>query len=81
RLEYTNVRSGDLEYSQPIQVEAIFENQTARLIKGDRDRVTDDCRRKLNGKIKPFPSNETLLLDAAEKMKSLVKQIIHDRAR
>lgn len=81
RLEYINVRSGDLEFTKPIQVEAVFENNLARLVKGDRNYVTAECRKRLNGKIIPFPTNESLLLDAAEKLKSLVKNIIHDREK
>ena len=34
RLEYINVRSSDLEFTKPIQVEAIFENNLARLVRG-----------------------------------------------
>ncbi|MBK9720651.1 MAG: hypothetical protein IPO78_03410 [Saprospiraceae bacterium] len=78
RLEYINVRSSDLEFTKPIQVEAIFENNLARLVRGDRNYVTADCRKKINGKLISFPSNESLLLDAAEKLKSIVKTIIHD---
>lgn len=81
RLEYVHALTGNLDFSKPINVEGIFENHYARLIKGDRDFVTDDCRKKLNGKLLPFPSNESLLLDAAEKMKKLMKDIIHDKEK
>jgi hypothetical protein len=81
RLEYVHALTGNLDFSKPINVEGIFENHYARLIKGDRDFVTDDCRKKLNGKMLPFPSNESLLLDAAEKMKKLMKDIIHDKEK
>jgi hypothetical protein len=79
RLEYIHAITGDVEFSKPINVEGLFENHLARLIKGDQNYVTSDCRKKLNGKLVSFPSNEELLLNAAEKMKKLVKDIIYDR--
>jgi len=79
RLEFINVRSTDIEFTKSLQVEGVFENKLARLIKGDRSYVTDDCERKLKGRLMPFPSNETLLLDAVEKLKSQVKNIIKDK--
>lgn len=81
RIEYINGRSGDVEFSKPLQVEGIFENKFARLIKGDRDHVSDDCRTKLKGRALPFPSNEELLLDASEKMKKLVSKIIDQQEK
>jgi hypothetical protein len=80
-LEYIHATSGNIEYTKPINVEAVFENHLARLIKGDRDFVTEDCRKKLNGRALSFPSNEELLLDAAEKMKKLVKEIIYNKEK
>lgn len=81
RLEYIHALSGEIEFSKPINVEGVFENNLARLIKGDRNYVTNDCRKKLNGRSLPFPTNEELLLDAAEKMKKLVKDIIYEREK
>ena len=81
RLEYIHALSDDIEFNKPIQVEGVFENHLARLVKGDRNYVTDMCRKKLNGKFMSFPSNEELLLDAAEKMKKLVKDIIYEREK
>jgi len=81
KLEYTHALTGDIEFSKPINVEGLFENHLARLIKGDRDYVSKDCRKKLNGKLVSFPSNEDLLRDAAEKMKKLVKDIIYNRGK
>ena len=51
----------------------------ARLIKGDRSYVTDECERILKGRLVPFPSNERLLVDAVEKLKNQVKNIIKDK--
>lgn len=81
RLEFINVRSTDIEYTKSLQVEGVFENKMARLIKGDRSYVTDECERKLKGRLVAFPSNETLLLDAVEKLKSQVKNIIKDKVK
>ena len=79
RLEFINVRSSDIEYTKNLQVEAVFENKMARLIKGDRSYVTDECERILKGRLVPFPSNERLLVDAVEKLKNQVKNIIKDK--
>lgn len=79
RLEYIHALSGNVEFSKPINVEGLFENHLARLIRGDQNYVTSECRKKLNGKLVSFPSNEELLLNAAEKMKKLAKDIIYDR--
>lgn len=81
RLEFINVRSTDIEFTKSLQVEGVFENKMARLIKGDRSYVTDECERKLKGRLVVFPSNETILLDAVEKLKSQVKNIIKDKIK
>lgn len=81
RLEFINVRSTDIEFTKTLQVEGVFENKMARLIKGDRSYVTDECERKLKGRLVAFPSNETILLDAVEKLKSQVKNIIKDKIK
>ncbi len=81
KLEYIHAISGELEFSKPIQVEGVFDNRMARLIKGDSNKVTDECKKRLHGKLLPFPTNETLLLDAAEKMKRIVKDIIISREK
>jgi hypothetical protein len=81
RLEYLHSLSGTIEFTKPIQVEGLFENKLARLIKGDREYVSSDCRKKLNGKLMNFPSNEDLLVDASEKMKKIVKDIIQEREK
>ncbi len=81
KLEYIRANSGELEFSKPVDVEGIFENHMARLIKGDSRFVSDNCKKRLNGNLVPFPSNEELLLDAAEKMKKIVKEIIISREK
>ncbi len=78
-LEYRNMKNGDVEYSEPLAIEGLFENKTARLLKGDADHVSDECRRKLKGRTMAFPKNEDLLLDASEKLKVRVKAIINKR--
>ena len=73
------MKNGDVEYSEPLAIEGLFENKTARLLKGDADHVSDECRRKLKGRTMAFPKNEDLLLDASEKLKVRVKAIINKR--
>lgn len=81
RIEYINGKTGDIEFSKPLEVEGVFENRFARLIKGDRAHVSQDCKTKLKGRALPFPSNEDLLLDASEKMKKLISKIIDQQEK
>lgn len=68
-------------HSKPALVEAIFENQFARIVSGERDHLNDKCRKKLNNRAIDFPSNNSMLIDAGEKMKNLMKDIIYDKER
>lgn len=76
RMMYVHVRSGDVAISKPLEVEGVFENKYVKITKGNVDFVTDECKRSLKGKHLPFPSNEELLLNAAEKIKRQLKSQI-----
>ncbi|MBK8954819.1 MAG: hypothetical protein IPM34_04580 [Saprospiraceae bacterium] len=76
RMLYSNVRSGDIEISKPLEVEGLFENKYVRINKGNIDYVSDECKKSLKGKALPFPTNEELLLSAAEKIKRQLKSHI-----
>ncbi|MBK7879112.1 MAG: hypothetical protein WBP33_02020 [Saprospiraceae bacterium] len=81
RLEWIHQLSKNVEFSRPLSVEVVFENKFAKLIKGDRDHLSEEARRKIKSHVMPFPSNETLLFDTGEKLKTLVKDYIYQRER
>lgn len=73
RMMYIHVRSGDIAVSKPLEVEGLFENKYLKITKGNVDYVSDECKKNLKGRPMPFPSNEELLLIAAEKIKRQLK--------
>ena len=73
KMEFSHAKSGEITSSKPVEVEAVFENKFARIIKGDYNYVTEECRTMLNRKAIPFPTNEEMLIDAARKLKSIIK--------
>ena len=81
RLEWIHQPSKNVEFSRPLTVEVIFENKYGKLIRGDRDHLSDDSRKKIKSYSQTFPSNESMLLDANEKLKLLVKDYIYERER
>lgn len=76
RLKFVHGKTGDVETTKPLEVEGFFENKFSRLIKGDRDFLTDESKKNMKGKSLPFPSNESLLLTASEKMKKQLRNQI-----
>ncbi len=77
QLEWFNVSTKNIDRSEPLRVEFTFNNTYGRLIKGDRSKVSKQNRQILSGRMLEFPSNERMTLDAGEKIKDIVKDIIH----
>lgn len=78
-LEFKDNRSGELVRSEPVTVEVNFENYAATF-KGDERALTEESKKKLGNKPMPFPSDEMMILDAAEKLKPIILEKIR-RAR
>ncbi len=78
-LEFKDNRSNELLHSEPVTVEVSFENYAATF-KGDERALSEESRKKLGNKPLPFPTDEMLILDAADKLKPIVKGKIR-RAR
>lgn len=76
RMVYIQARTGDVVISKPLEVEGLFENKYVKITKGNVDYVSDECKKSLKGKPLPFPTNEELLLTAAEKLKKQLKSYI-----
>ncbi|MDQ3142594.1 MAG: hypothetical protein M3Q56_10155 [Bacteroidota bacterium] len=81
RIEWLTVEQGEIVFSKPVAVEAVFENFAAKLIRGNTEYLSETVRRKLRGKLVPFPRNETMILDAGEKLKKIMKDIIWSREK
>ncbi|MBK9271000.1 MAG: hypothetical protein IPM48_05340 [Saprospiraceae bacterium] len=81
RLEWINLSNKNIEFTRPLNVEAVFDNKFGRLMKGDREKIHEEVQKILRGRAMPFPSNENMILDAGEKLKFIVKDFIFERER
>jgi len=77
RLEFFDLYNNELIESRPINVEALFENY-ASTFDGDKRALTKETKRHIGNRPVPFPSDESLLLQAADEMKPVIKQMISD---
>ena len=77
RLEYINNKTRSLIRSENIAAEAIFTNYASRY-QGDKRALSKESKRNLGNRPLPFPSNESLLMDAAEHLKPIVKDKIRN---
>lgn len=76
RLEFYDTRYNRLLRTENLATEVIFDNY-ASTFRGDRRALSRESRRYLGNQPIPFPSSEVLLLDAAERLKPLVKDKIY----
>lgn len=81
RLSFIRARSEEIAWTKPVSVEGVFENRYGRLIKGDSRHLSDAAKKLTHAKALPFPSNEVLLLDAAERLKKRVKEMIRQQSQ
>ena len=79
QLEWLASKKNLASYSKPISVEAVFENNFAKITKGNIDKVSENCRKKINNRYLPFPDNNSMLIDAVEKLKVVMKESIRQR--
>jgi tetratricopeptide (TPR) repeat protein len=68
--------TNDLLKSEPMSVETSFENYASTLVGGDKRALSKDTRRRLGNQPQPFPSDEIMLLDAADILKERMKDRI-----
>lgn len=74
-IEFTNVSLNEMNQSDPITVEVNFENYAATF-KGDERALSEESKKKLGNRPLPFLSDESLVLDAADKLKPIIKDYI-----
>lgn len=77
RLEYFDARTGNLLVSEPLAAEAIFENY-ASTFSGDRRALSKETKQRLGNEPVPFPTDEQLLLQAAQQLKPVIKRLVRN---
>lgn len=75
RVDLIDTRNRSLIDSQPIAADAVFENY-ASTFRGDERALSKESRRRIGNQPLPFPTNEDLILIAAEQIKPVVKDKI-----
>jgi hypothetical protein len=76
-LEYFDNRTSERVLSRPLESNAHFDNYVVEF-QGDRRALPNNICQRLGGTRLPFPSDGDLLLNAAENMKAMAKQIVKD---
>jgi hypothetical protein len=71
RLEVIDLHTKGVRESRDINAVAIFENRAASF-KGDERALTEDTKKRLGNRPAVFPTDATLLLEAARKLRPLV---------
>ena len=73
RLDLIDSRTNNLVDSQTLNAEAVFENY-ASTFRGDERALSAESRRCIGNQPLPFPSDQELILIAAEQMKPVMKE-------
>ncbi len=68
-----DLRQGRIVDEDQLTAETLFENY-ASTFRGDRRALSSSSRRRIGNQPVPFPSNEQLILDAAEALKPILKE-------
>ncbi len=80
---FSTIKSNNSISNDPfyLQVENLFENKFARLIRGDASKVSKVNQKLLKNRAVGFPSNQNMLLDTGEKLKNIIKDMIFEHER
>ena len=73
RLEFFDYRTNSLLDVRDLGAEALFEHY-ASTFRGDERALSPDTRRRIGSRPLPFPPDEVLLLDAARRLKPLIRE-------
>lgn len=76
-VELRNLETGRLIRTAPLTANAMFENY-ASTFRGDKRALSTETRRRIGNSPVPFPSNEMLILQAAEQLKPVLLDRILD---
>ena len=77
KVSVYNLHTNRLVRSQPLAAAAIFENY-ASTFRGDNRALSRDTRNRIGNRPVPFPSNEALILQAADQLKPALLDRILD---
>ncbi|SOC79746.1 hypothetical protein SAMN06296241_1279 [Salinimicrobium sediminis] len=75
KVDYLDLRNGRIMNSYPLNTEFVFENVFASY-EGDKRLLTKEDKLLLQNRFVPFPSNEQMLLDASDDIKSRLGPIL-----
>lgn len=75
RLEFFDNRTREIIHTEPLSVDALFENYAATF-DGDKRALTEDSKKKIGNRPVPFPTSESLILQAADLLKPVIKDKI-----
>ena len=70
-LEFFDNQTNRIIHQEPITAETIFENYAARF-DGDRRALSKESKQKIGNAPMPFPSDEALVLQAADRLKPVI---------
>lgn len=75
KLEFFDNYDREIIHTEPLAVDAIFENYAAKY-DGDKRALTEESKKKIGNQPRPFPTSEALVLQAADLLKPIVKDKI-----
>jgi len=75
KLEFYDNIDREIVQTEPLAVDAIFENYAARY-DGDKRALSEESKKKIGNQPRPFPSSELLVLQAADMLKPVIKDKI-----
>lgn len=79
-LEVVNLQNNNIVNRQSLNAAAIFENY-ASTFQGDKRALSDESRRRIGNIPMPFPTNEVLVLQAADQLKPALLERITEGNR
>ena len=74
-LEFYDRRNKEIIQTEPLGVDAIFENYAATF-DGDKRALTEESKKKIGNRPGPVPTSEALVLQAADLLKPVIKDKI-----
>jgi hypothetical protein len=74
-LEIIDMAGGTLVERQPISVNTHFENY-ASTFRGDRRALSPETKQRIGNEPRPFPPDELMLIQAAEELKPIVRNLL-----
>ena len=74
-LEFHDLYRRELIHTELVTAEAIFENYAATF-RGDRRALSNESKRKIGNQPLPFPTSESLILQAVDHLKPVIKEKI-----